>query len=70
MSDGVWSVHSHSFCVYFIIFTHLSPGLMCGIVLADFTVGSFVTCKHQQAFGPSLSGKGTELEVLESSGGS
>lgn len=49
-----------SFCVYFIIFTHLSPALMCVMVLADFTMGSFVTCKHQ-AFGPDLSGKGTEL---------
>lgn len=30
------------------------------MVLADFTMGSFVAWKHQ-AFGPGLSGKGTEL---------
>lgn len=52
-----------SFHVYFIIFTPLSPGLMCVMVLADFTIGSFVICKRQ-AFGPSPCGKGTELGKL------
>ena len=71
---GIWERYIHSlkvyspciltsFHVYFIIFTPLSSGLMCVMVLADFTISSFVICKHQ-SFGPGPCGKGTELWKL------
>lgn len=48
-----------AFLIYFIIFTPLSPGLMSAMVLADFTVSSYIICKHT-AFGPSPCGEETE----------
>lgn len=53
-----------SFHVYFIIFPPLSPRLKYKIVLADFTLSSFIYM--QARICPSLCGKGTERGQLRS----